>query len=265
MPRHFITLSYKGTRYAGWQRQPNAQRGQATIQAIVEFALSTLCRLPESEIALVGSGRTDAGVHALAQIAHAELPFKIPPADFLRRLNAILPQDICCLNICPVAPDAHARFSATARAYIYLACVGKPVFAQEVCTRLPTMPDIDAMNAAAQALIGDHNFRGFAKQSPDEAHYLCRISSLTWHLLPSTLGPFQSLPLLALRIEANRFLRGQVRAIVGALLQVGNGKRSISWVADVLAAQSTQLAAGLAPPQGLYLEQVSYPNTIYLP
>ena len=254
MPRFSLTLAYDGTDFIGWQRQPKGR----SVQATVEDALAKLAQAP---CPVVGSGRTDAGVHAQGQVAHVDLPMAQMPADWLYRLNALLPAEIACLHAAPVADDWHARFSAQSRTYRYFCTLQKSPFSKRFCARLPYRAlNLAAMNEAAAYLLGEHSFRSFAKAIPDEAHYLCRVTHAFWEALPQQEGPAGAAPTLAFTITANRFLRGQVRAVVGALLEVGKGKRPPHWIADVLALQAAQVQAVLAPPQGLHLWQVAYPQ-----
>lgn len=251
MARYFLTLAYDGTDFIGWQRQPKGR----SVQATVEDALSKLAQVP---CPVVGSGRTDAGVHAQGQVAHVDLPYDLP-ADWLYRLNALLPPDLACLQATPVADELHARFSAQSRTYRYFCTLQKSPFNNRFCARLPYRTlDLQAMNAAAACLLGEHSFRSFAKAVPEETHYLCHVSQAIWEALPVQAGPVGGAT-LAFTITANRFLRGQVRAIVGALLEVGKGKRPPHWVAEVLALQSQQVQAMLAPAEGLHLWEVQYP------
>ena len=253
MARFFFTLAYDGTAFIGWQRQPKGR----SVQGVIEEALKKICG---QDIALVGSGRTDAGVHAQAQVAHAELPYAADalPPNTLRRLNLILPFDIVAKEVYPVDPRMHARFSAKWREYRYFCTLDKLPFTQAFCTRLRMSSlNVDAMQQAASYLLGEHNFRSFSKAVPTEEHFLCQVMEARWewthgHLLDSDAR------ILCFTIRANRFLRGQIRALVGAMLEVGKGARPPEWIADVLALQSVLMQAPLAHAEGLHLYRVGY-------
>ena len=248
MQRYFMQLAYVGTNYAGWQRQLNA----LTVQQVVVEALSKLLATPTE---VVASGRTDAGVHATCQVAHFSIAAPALPNRFVYRLNRMLPAAISCLWVQAVVPDAHARFSAIKRGYRYrqLACKDPFRFGQ-VAHAWPA-PDLDLMNLAAKPLHGDHVFRSFAKQMPDEKHYRCLLHQCQW---------YQEGDEQVLTIEANRFLRGMVRALVGGMVQVGQGNKPVEWLCQVLEANKEIASASLAPPEGLYLIKVEYEPSIWM-
>lgn len=256
MARYFLELAYQGTDFVGWQRQPKGR----SVQGTLEQALETLLRRP---VPVVGSGRTDAGVHALGQIAHIEQELtEQQHGELIYRLNALLPDDIACHTLRPVREDAHARFSAEWRSYVYYATLAKNPFTKPICARLPYRTlDLEAMNEACGYLVGEHNMRAFAKHVPEETHYLCHVMEAHWTQMPAGLAHGEDV--LAFRIRANRFLRGQVRAIVGALLEVGRGRQRPEWIEEVLLGQREQLSAAVAPAEGLYLEKVHYPESVY--
>jgi len=253
MARYFIELAYDGTDFKGWQRQTQGR----TVQGTLEAALSALTGQP---VLTAGSGRTDMGVHAAMQVAHIDLPDNLTPApDWIYRLNALLSKDVCIRRIYPVPPTFHARFSATSRTYHYHLSSAKNPFTPRHCTYLPySKLDIMAMHQAASYLVGQHNFKTFSKYVPGE-HYLCKVAEASWQTdTEDSFLPYSD-SVARFTITSNRFLRGQIRAIVGALLQVGKGKRTPAWFKEQLAAQSGQVPAQLAPPQGLCLATVSYP------
>ena len=248
MRRYFMQLAYIGTGYAGWQRQLNAYG----IQQAVEKAMSKLLAIPTEAVA---SGRTDAGVHATCQIAHFDSARFALPDRMVHRLNRVLPPQIQCLWVQEVAPDAHARFSAIRRGYRYRMLVDKDPFRYGQVAKIWPLPDYERMNEAAKAILGEHIFRSFSKQMPDEKHYRCTLFECAWQKIDDEL---------VLTIEANRFLRGMVRALVGAMLEVGQGNQPIEWLEKVLKAQCEITAASLAPSEGLYLARVEYEPGIWV-
>ncbi len=248
MNRFFLSIAYLGTRYAGWQRQPNA----LSVEEEIETWLS---RLYGQEVDIFGSGRTDTGVHATGQVAHVDLPDTPMTAQLLEKLNRVLPEDIVINSITPVRPDAHARYDGIARKYCYRLHFHKDPFLQQTSTRLWQEPDMERMQQASPALLGEKSFRGLSKMVPKEKHYLCRVTEAYW--VQTERG-------LEFHIKANRFLKGMVRATVGALLRIGLHEQPVEWLGDIIAREDAVLGAALAPPQGLYLESVEYRPEIYL-
>ncbi len=209
--RYFFEITYDGTKYNGWQNQANA----LGIQQVVEETLSKLLR---EKISIVGSGRTDTGVHCIQQFFHADIQTEIKREDFLQRLNSFLPKDIAILDVLPVKSEAHARYDARERAYEYHITtrknpllVGRAFYFFKKC-------DVSLMNEAAKLLVGEHDFTSFSKVKTDVSHFVCTIKTARWKKKDD---------LLIFNISANRFLRGMVRAIVGTLLEVGTQKISV--------------------------------------
>jgi len=254
MARYFLHLAYDGTAFIGWQKQP---KGRA-VQTELEAALSILAGVP---ITTMGSGRTDLGVHAADQVAHFELPddANAVKEDWVYRLNAILPDDIAVKSFYEVPSHFHARFSAQNRTYLYRLTSEKSPFTNTFSTYWPMKElDLAAMQEASASLISVHDFRTLSKAMPGE-HYKCRVVEANWQQHGSPNDYPELGPEYHFKITANRFLRGQVRAIVGALLEVGRGKYPPSWIADCLVNKQTQVPTQLAPPQGLCLLHVQYP------
>ncbi len=246
--RYFIRFSYFGKAYHGWQRQPNA----ITVQQVLEEALSTLLR---REVGLVGAGRTDAGVHAREMWAHADLPGLEDAGQLSYRLNALLPDDIAIREIRAVQPGAHARFDALERTYEYwVVCRKDPFYADTACYLRQT-PDLESMNTAAALLQDFTDFRCFSKSNTDVRTYDCDIREAAW-----TAGEDK----LVFRITADRFLRNMVRAIVGTLLQVGQGKMQPQDVKGIIKSRDRSQAGVSVPAKGLYLTRVSYPDSLFL-
>ena len=242
--KYFLHLAYDGTAYSGWQVQHNAP----TVQAALNEALSKVLRQP---ISTLGSGRTDAGVHARHQVAHfeADLPAGMDEALLLYRLHRTLPADIAPLRLHPVPPVANARFDVEARTYEYFLLDAPDPFRRDQALYLDRAPDVAAMNLAAAHLVGQFDFTTFSKVKGAETHYVCRCTEAAWH---RALGGW------VFRIRANRFVRGMVRLVVGTLLEVGRGKHTPAQFQQLLWAQQRVAAGTAAPAQGLFLSRVEY-------
>jgi tRNA pseudouridine38-40 synthase len=246
--RFFFEISYNGTHYHGWQNQKNA----IGVQQVVEDALSKLFR---QEISIVGSGRTDAGVHCVQQFFHADLEKELKPSDLVHRLNAFLPGDIAIKNIFPVKDDAHARYDAIERSYQYkITRVKDPLLVGYAHYFFRDL-DMQTMERASALLQGEHDFECFSKVKTDVNHFICDLKQASWH---------QKEDVLIFTITANRFLRGMVRAIVGTLLDVGNGKLTVKQFQEILKSKDRKKAGMNAPPEGLYLAHVKYPKAIFI-
>ena len=219
LTRYFLQIAYKGTSYAGWQAQNNAKG----VQSVLEDCLSKLLK---SHIELVGSGRTDGGVHCTKQFAHFDcenIPFS--EKDFLHKINAFLPKDIAVDGFFPVTNTAHARFDAVKRSYQYVIVRKKSPFFFENAAQLYKNLDISGMNEAAKLLKGENDFTSFCKLHSQNETNLCNVSEALFA---------EKSPFLLFNISANRFLRGMVRLIVGTLLDVGAGKLSPDDFARIL-------------------------------
>ncbi|WP_017932128.1 tRNA pseudouridine(38-40) synthase TruA [Robiginitomaculum antarcticum] len=245
MPRYALTIEYDGGPYFGWQRQ----EGLATVQGAIETAAT---KIAGKAVDLYGSGRTDAGVHALAQIAHIDWP-KEMRADKLRdALNYHLgDHPIAVLNARAVDDDFHARFDATAREYLYRICPRRPHLALEAgrVWRVPYKVDADIMHEAAQALVGPHDFTTFRDGQ-------CQAKSPEKTLDKITV--LRVVDEVHITVKARSFLHKQVRSIVGTLNEVGRGKWPARQVGKALAAKDRTACGPVAPPDGLYLVKVAY-------
>lgn len=244
--RKFIKLSYKGTHFSGWQIQPNAP----TIQDEIEKALS---KLHNSPIAIVGCGRTDAGVHAQNYLCHTDLPVeKFENKDLVYKLNGILNDDIAIHTILDVEETAHARFDATARSYFYNIHFYKAPFIQDTSFKYnqSKIPDFQKMNTAAALLKKYQSFFPFCKSHTETDTFLCDISESYWE---------KSEGHLKFHITANRFLRGMVRLIVGMCINVAIDKITMQDVVDALENQTRLQHAWSVPAQGLFLSEIKYP------
>ncbi len=245
--RYFLTLSYLGTRYGGWQSQPSAPSVQATLEA----ALTTILR---QKIEVTGCGRTDAGVHARYYVAHFDAKGNLPPT-FLNGLNSILPADIAAHSVQQVSPDAHARYDAFERSYEYHIVFRKDPFATGTAWFFPQNGKIDLkkMQKVADLLLHYKSFSPFCKTDSGLQNFNCELKKAFWEHRPQDFR-------LVFHITANRFLRGMVRLIVGASLNAGLGKIEIEDVKSALDEQKPLKKSLSVPPQGLFLTEVKYPQ-----
>lgn len=242
--RYFAELSYKGTAYCGWQRQPSAP----SVQQTIEEALSTILR---ESVEIVGAGRTDTGVHAAFYVAHFDTSRPIAnPSDFVYHLNALLPEDIAFGRIYEVDSEAHARFDATEREYRYYIEPRKNPFTRATSWQLTTPLDVEAMNRAAQTLLSTEDFTTFAKLGSNNTNNICHIFRAEWIEIECGM--------LVFVFRANRFLRNMVRAVVGTLVDVGRGKITPEEFADIVASRNLSRSSSSAPAAGLFLTDVSY-------
>lgn len=246
--RYFITLSYDGTNYHGWQIQPNG----SSVQETLSNALSTLLR---EETSVVGAGRTDAGVHAMKMIAHFDTVQHVDCLHLVDKLNRILPPDIAVQSVQSVCAEAHARFSATSRTYHYYVSTAKSPFNRSRAMRLFHEPDFERMNEAARRLFDYTDFTSFSKLHTDVATNNCRIMQAEW----LQAGEHEWLFV----IQADRFLRNMVRAVVGTLLEVGRGKMTVDDFCKVIEKKDRCGAGTSVPAHALFLVDVTYPDNIY--
>jgi tRNA pseudouridine38-40 synthase len=244
MPRYFTELSFKGTRYHGWQVQPNA----LSVQEVLETTFSTFMR---QKIEITGAGRTDTGVHASYYVAHFDaesLPFVA--ADLVEKLNRFLSNDIALKSIREVDPEMHARFSAIRRTYQYFISRVKDPFTLDTSYQYLWPLDVEAMSQAAEVLPGWEDFTSFSKLHTDVKTNICHVTEAFWK---------EEGTQLVFTISADRFLRNMVRAIVGTLLEVGRGKLTRNGLIAILEKKDRSAAGTSAPPQGLFLTDIQYP------
>ncbi len=246
MSRYFLSLQYLGTAYCGWQSQPK----QPSVQQTVENALTKLLGCPT---AIVGAGRTDTGVHASYYVAHfdSEKNIEDHSDDFIYHLNCILPHDISVLGIRRVSDDAHARFDAISRRYDYYITLKKNPFVRQTTMHFSGELNIETMNQAAKLLLTTSDFTSFCKLHSDNKTNVCDVTYAHWQLRDDNI--------LVFTIEANRFLRNMVRAVVGTLLEVGRGKMTIEQFAEIIEKKDRCAASSSAQPQGLFLSGIKYP------
>ena len=240
-----MELSYDGTNYHGWQRQPNV----ISVQESIECALEKVLKEP---IALIGCGRTDAGVHARAYIAHIDTPQELA-GNIRAKINFTLPEDIAMQRIWPVARGLHAQFSAVERTYHYHVHTSKSPFLSRFSTYLPkTLTDLDwsAMQSAAEMLLTQTEYRGCCKVPDRHDSTICQVSQAQFVQTSDSTFHFQ--------VTANRFLRGMVRLLVAQLLDIGLGKESVEAFSGRLNTAQRPERFVYAPAQGLFLDSVRY-------
>ncbi len=241
--RYFLQCSYKGTRYHGWQIQPNA----VSVQEVLEDALSKKLR---EKIAVVGAGRTDTGVHASFFVLHFEAENALPN-ELVYKLNSFLPADISVQKIWKVNEATHARFSALSRTYQYHISTEKNPFNTDLSYRYLKPLDVEKMNEAAKTLFEFEDFTSFSRLHTDVKTNNCKIYQAGWKLENTQL---------VFTIKADRFLRNMVRAIVGTLLEVGQGKLSVEEFKNIIELKDRGAAGASAPAQGLFLVDIEYPE-----
>ena len=245
--RYFIEISYKGKNYHGWQVQPHA----ISVQEVLNDCLTKLLK---QEVHVVGAGRTDTGVHAKQLFAHFDLVKKVKDvSQFLSRLNSFLPKDIAAKSLLEVGEEAHARFDANARTYEYHVVQQKNPFEEDSAYLVYKPLNIEVMNQAAKRLFKFQDFTSFSKSDTQTKTNNCKIMQAYWEKREG---------LLVFTIQADRFLRNMVRAIVGTLLEVGLGKMTEEEFVKVIESKDRSQAGTSVPAHALYLREVSYPKDI---
>ena len=239
-----LTVAYDGSRYYGWEHQPD----KPTIQGKLEDVLS---RMTDAPVDVIGAGRTDAGVHAKAMTANAVLDTALSPEDIRDYMNRYLPDDICVREVRAASERFHARYKAVGKTYCYTCYVGalKPVFDRKYVLTLDGVPDVAAMQRAAALLVGEHDFKSFCgnpKMKKSTVRLVDRIEIV------------QKRDYLYLNFHGTGFLQNMVRILVGTLLEVGYGKRPAEEMPEILEAKDRTRAGYTVPPQGLCLVKVDY-------
>jgi tRNA pseudouridine38-40 synthase len=251
MPRYALGLEYDGTRFSGWQRQDHVE----SVQAAVEDALS---RVADEPVAVTVAGRTDAGVHALGQVAHFESGVNRALRSWWLGANSNLPREVSVTWVREVAGDFHARYTAIARTYDYLVLnrSARPALYRDRAWWIHGELDVGAMQAAAPLLLGEHDFSAFRAAQ-------CQARTPMRSL--QRLDVLRSGPFIRVTCRANAFLHHMVRNIVGSLVSIGRGEQQPGWLRDVLDARDRRAAGVTAEPQGLYLAEVHYPEAAAIP
>ncbi len=248
-----LVLHYDGAGFHGWQQQPEMR----TVQGVLEEALQ---RLTGSRVAALGSGRTDAGVHARGQSVGLRVPPRWTPKELRRALNAVLPRDVWVAAAAEMRPEFHARYSAVSRRYAYY--VGTDDDAESPFRRQREYAfrhklDLDALDGTAALITGEHRFLAFAVRgtAPSDDDHACHVIGARWERRSGGL---------IFRIAANRFLHQMVRFLVGTMLDIANDRRPAGDMLDLLRATDNAGVSPPAPPHGLYLECVEYPSHLYV-
>jgi len=245
MPRFKIYLEYEGTRYSGWQVQQNARTVQGELLNAAREVFDT------SDLEFYGSGRTDAGVHALRQVAHLDVKTVLAPEVIRMKINDLLPADINILEVEKTHRNFHARHDALSRSYLYQISRRRTAFGKRYVWWIKDTLDINRMRDATKLFVGMKNAQSFTADDPEEKSTKVLIEGLTLK---------EAEDLILLRIEGSHFLWKMVRQVVGVLAEVGRGKLSIQEVEKFLNARSDTPAKLTAPPSGLFLERVYYPG-----
>lgn len=242
MNRYFIRLSYDGSAYHGWQVQDNAVSVQGEL-------LENLTKILGSNIEIVGCGRTDAGVHAKNFIAHLDTDKGIDTDLIKYKLNGMLSDGIAIHDVYVVDKDLHARFSAKSRSYRYYITKEKNPFNSSYAYWLNKPIDVNKMNEACLKLIGEQDFSSFSRSRTQVKTFICNVTEAYWTENGNDLVFY---------IKANRFLRNMVRAIVGTCLEIGLGRKDLSYMDEVIKAKDRRKAGTSAPGHGLFLEEIVY-------
>ncbi|HKI79907.1 MAG TPA: tRNA pseudouridine(38-40) synthase TruA [Ignavibacteriaceae bacterium] len=242
MNNYFLHIQYDGAAYSGWQIQDNAE----TVQQRIVDAIKVILK---EKVNLIGSGRTDTGVHALGQIANFKVESELDIYKFKHSLNSILPEDISIIKMKKVPEEFHARFNAKKRSYLYLISKMKSPFYNNYSWYYHNKINVEALNNYSKLLIGEHNFSSFAKKKSEVENKNCNIYNAHWK---------ESGELIMFFIEANRFLHGMVRTVVGTLLGISSNDEKEEKLIKILESQDREVAGETAPAKGLFLYKVKY-------
>lgn len=244
MNRWKLTLQYDGTRFAGWQRQPD----QRTVQGELEKALS---RFFNRETEVMGQGRTDSGVHAEGQVAHSDFPEPVEPDRLLRAMRSLFPPDMSLIRVEAVHPDFHARFDAISRCYRYQIALRPVPLMRHLYWMVPYSPEPEVLRRCAELIKGHHDFKNFSRIEDERLNSHCTITRSEWTIEDDSLH---------FRIEGDRFLRHLVRRLTGSMVQVATGRVSLEEYKEMLEGGNVARKGHSAPACGLVLEAVRYPE-----
>ena len=238
-----MTIQYDGSDFHGWQIQAHGR----TVQGDIEQALTLI--YPGEKITLIGSGRTDAGVHAMAQVAHIELPARLSPMELRQALNGNLKRDVRIDSVVEADDDFHSRFSATAREYEYHLVKNYSPITRKYTAGLKWDINQKLLDNCAEILLGEHDFTSFCKATAEVENKICNIYEAEWE---DTEEKY------IFRIQANRFLQHMVRYLVGTILEVARGRYEVRDFNNLVNASQTEAVVVKAPAQGLFLKKVYY-------
>ncbi len=244
MPNYKLTIQYDGTNYSGWQSQPNGN----TIQDVIT---STISQITQSSINLIGSGRTDTGVHALGQVANFRIDKSLDLFRFHHALNSLLPHTIAITKLEEVSESFHARFDAIKRSYLYIIAKNKTPFYGNFSYQYFNRNKLDVikLNQLSKVFIGEHNFTSFCKKKSDTENKICIVYDIHWK---------ENKSFFIFKIEANRFLHGMVRAIVGTVLSASIKNKNKDYIKEILRKKDREAAGESVPAKGLFLFKVKY-------
>lgn len=237
-----LILEYDGTNFCGWQWQPRDRTVQGELQ-------KSLARILQEQVKIIGSGRTDTGVHALGQVANLHIHSEMSVEKIKAGLNGTLPKDIRVLSVEIAPPQFNARYDAQKREYHYSISRRQRAIGRCYCWYYKAALDLAKIRQASQHLIGEHDFRSFCQTGADVSHFICRVELIDW---------IEQDDLIVLKIIADRFLHNMVRIIVGTMLEVGVGKIDPPNVKEILMAKDRKRAGPTVPPRGLCLVKVYY-------
>ncbi len=262
--RYFISISYKGSSYFGWQIQPSQPSVQETLSKAFSVYLG-------GDVEITGAGRTDTGVHAVNYIAHfdfEELNLQENYRNIIYKINAILPSDIVLNDICQVEDDSHSRFDAVSRTYKYYIHTRKNPFVDDFSLYCPYNPDLEKMNLAAKSFLGKQDFTSLAKLHGSAKTNICTVTKAEWvierqHPLFPTSAEEGQAQYLCFEVTADRFLRNMVRSMVGSLLEVGRGKNSAEWIKEMLEKKNRCEAGNSVQAKALFLCGIEYPYQLF--
>ncbi len=244
MKNYKLKIEYNGTHYSGWQIQPNVP----TIQGEITKALK---QITGNELNLIGSGRTDTGVHALGQVANFQIEAKLNIRKVKHSLNALLPKSIAVSKMDEVENNFHSRFDAKLRKYLYLFTNCKSPFYSEYSYHYSPIFDleIEKLNEISNNLLGEYDFTSFSKKNTDTENMVCNISLAKWRRVKNNL---------IFRIDGNRFLHGMVRTIVGTILEIAEKNKSTNEINEIIKLKNREIAGRSVPAKGLFLMDVKY-------
>ena len=244
MKNYKLKIEYNGTNYSGWQIQPNVP----TIQNEITKALK---QITGSEINLIGSGRTDSGVHALGQVANFQVEDELNIRKVKHSLNSLLQNEIAISELIEVNVDFHSRFDAKLRSYLYLCTSSKSPFYNEYSYHYSPIfnLELEKLNEISKNILGEHDFTSFSKKNTDTENMVCDVSLAKWRRVKNHI---------IFRIDGNRFLHGMVRTIVGTVLEIAEKNKSIDEINKIVTAKNRDVAGRSVPAKGLFLLDVKY-------
>lgn len=247
--RYKVTIAYDGTNFAGFQRQPN----QRTVESELTRVVNKMAKNPKPAIEVYGSGRTDAGVHALGQVVHFDMPFNLPPDNMRKGLNSMLPMDMEVLAVAQVDESFHARYSVSGKRYLYRMDLGefRNPFKRNYTGHWKFPVDVDRINKAAKDLIGEHDFTSFVASGSGARTNFRTIYEAGCHLDEANNE-------LVFEFYGNGFLYNQVRIMVGVLVEIGAGTRPVDGIQQLYQLNDRRYARRTVPASGLYLKHVYY-------